>query len=215
MVDDIVLIGGQALNFWAERYRTISELASAAPFTSKDIDFCGESADVERCAKLLGASHKLYGPKDRSVCTGIVTTTDGVQLDFVHTPRGVQSYEVHRRAIRLEQIRVMHPIHVLVSRAANIVQIPRHTPHALKQLRASVFVVREFVREVLTRGDIKSAQKLNENAFDVAIGSDGLAVWREHAIDVFAAVLVDPALGENFAALRYPQMQQRVDALRS
>jgi hypothetical protein len=112
MVDDVVLIGGQALSFWAERYRTVPELASAAPFTSKDIDFCGQSADVERCAELLGASHELYGPRNRSVCTGIVTTTDGVQLDFVHTPRGVRSSEVQRRAIPLEQIRVMHPIHV-------------------------------------------------------------------------------------------------------
>jgi len=215
MVGDVVLIGGQALNFWAERYRTVAELASAAPFTSEDIDFCGQSADVQRCAELLGASHELYGPNDRSVCTGLVTTPDGVNLDFVHTPRGVRADEVQRKAISFEQIRVMHPIHVLMSRAANVVQIPRDTPHALKQLRASVVVVREFIREVLARGKTRGALKLNEAAFAVTISSDGLAVWKNHAIDVFAAVVLEPLLGEKFIQIRYPQMQKRVDALRS
>ncbi len=100
MVGDVVLIGGQALNFWADRFEQSSaELADGAPYTSKDIDFCGNAEHVQRCAQLLGASHHLYGPDDISVCTGIVTTDAGIDLDFVHTPRGVQSSEVKRRAI--------------------------------------------------------------------------------------------------------------------
>ena len=40
---DLVLVGGQAVNFWASYYeRRVPELAREAPFTSKDIDFCGD-----------------------------------------------------------------------------------------------------------------------------------------------------------------------------
>ncbi len=108
----------------------------------------------------------------------------------------------------------MHPIHVLISRAANVVHIPRTDDHALQQLRASVFVVREFVREVLMKPDVKAALKLNEEAFHVAKSDDGQAVWHAHEIDVFAAVLQDWPFGAKFANIRYPQMRKQLDALR-
>ena len=39
------LVGGQALNFWAERYSAhCKELEEYGPFTSKDVDFFGTNA---------------------------------------------------------------------------------------------------------------------------------------------------------------------------
>jgi hypothetical protein len=50
-----VIIGGQAVNYWAERYlSTEPQLAELQPFTSEDIDFKGGHADVERIARQLG-----------------------------------------------------------------------------------------------------------------------------------------------------------------
>src|SRR3954466_15416205 len=49
-----VLIGGQAINYWAERYlSTEPELEKLQPFTSQDIDFKGRRADVGRIAQQL------------------------------------------------------------------------------------------------------------------------------------------------------------------
>ena len=49
-----VLIGGQAVNFWAERYlKAESALGDYGPFTSGDIDFFGGKADVEFIAGQL------------------------------------------------------------------------------------------------------------------------------------------------------------------
>jgi len=49
-----VLIGGQAVNYWAERYfQTESELKALQPFTSEDIDFKGGKQDVKRIAEQL------------------------------------------------------------------------------------------------------------------------------------------------------------------
>ena len=49
-----VLIGGQAVNYWAERYfQTEPELKTLQPFTSEDIDFKGGKQDVKRIAEQL------------------------------------------------------------------------------------------------------------------------------------------------------------------
>jgi len=49
-----ILIGGQAVNYWAERYRAIEpQLEALQPFTSEDIDFKGDQADVRRIATQL------------------------------------------------------------------------------------------------------------------------------------------------------------------
>jgi len=39
--EDIVLIGGQAVNFWSARYAERNAVLDAAPRTSADIDFAG------------------------------------------------------------------------------------------------------------------------------------------------------------------------------
>jgi hypothetical protein len=49
-----VLIGGQAVNYWAEHYLSANpQLEKLQPFTSEDIDFKGGSADVQRIARQL------------------------------------------------------------------------------------------------------------------------------------------------------------------
>lgn len=49
-----ILIGGQAVNYWAERYlSTEPQLKPLQPFTSEDIDFKGRSEDVQRIARQL------------------------------------------------------------------------------------------------------------------------------------------------------------------
>jgi hypothetical protein len=164
---------------------------------------------------VLGGEAVLCGVKDRSICSGIVTTSKGIQIDFVTRPLGVQASEIPRKAISFAHGKVMHPLHVLMSRAANVIHIPRNDSLALKQLRAAVFVVREFIRqEHLKTGNIKAALRLNEEAYKVASGADGIAVWKRHGVDLFAAVTTEPALGENFLSIRYPQMRERLSALR-
>ena len=49
-----LLIGGQAVNYWAERYLAAEpELTKLQPFTSEDIDFKGSREDVQRIARQL------------------------------------------------------------------------------------------------------------------------------------------------------------------
>lgn len=213
---ELVLIGGQALNLWAERYASAApELAAAAPFTSKDIDFLGTAEQVARCAALVGGTHQLFRVSDRTAAAGVVTTPSGFEIDLVRAPRGVRPDELAARAVTLLSTRVMHPIHVLASRAANVVHIPRSDEHSLKQLKAAVIIVREFIREVLRDRGAREAHPLNEWVFKIAESDDSLAVWHSFNIDLFASVLLVPELGEPFASQRYPRMAAKIAAMRS
>ena len=52
--DDLVLVGGQAIGFWVERYiDRVPELEAGAPYASKDIDLRGSREDVEGYAAFL------------------------------------------------------------------------------------------------------------------------------------------------------------------
>src|SRR5688572_25158838 len=64
-----VLIGGQAVNYWAERYESIEpELQSLRPFTSLDIDFHGFRDDVKHISSsgmvsnFLRAARRIFFP---------------------------------------------------------------------------------------------------------------------------------------------------------
>lgn len=209
--DEIVLIGGQALNVWVDRYGGVPELSDAAPFTSKDIDFCGGPEQARRCAAILGGTAQLFTIPDRTTCAGIVRCPDGTQMDFLRVPLGVSPQEMQRRSVPFEHARVLHPMDVLRSRAANIARIPRRTAHAFKQLRASIVVVREFARDVLdSEAATRAVLKLNDEIADLACSDDGLTVWHLHQIDVFNAMLIDARLPQDFVERRVPQLRDHL-----
>jgi hypothetical protein len=68
-----LLIGGQAVNYWAERYRSIEpSLELFQPFTSEDIDFKGNRSDVELIAKQLNLKPAFSDPKEMTSLAGVI-----------------------------------------------------------------------------------------------------------------------------------------------
>jgi hypothetical protein len=223
-----VLVGGQAVNFWAEYYAgRVPQLARAAPFTSKDIDFCGGVRAVRLCAERLGGSAVLASMDDATPNVGIVSFEDGAgarhTIDFIDQPMGLTAREVHRTAIPVDvldargratgaRIRVMHPVLCMESRVHNTMALPSYdTPHALKQLRASILCAREFLRDLLDAGETRAVLKLIERIFAFCTSDrDGRRVQARHDVEPFDAVLDDDRLPERFRAVRFPQMRQEL-----
>ena len=57
---DLVLVGGQAVNFWAFVCEgRVPALARAGPFASRDVDFCGDRRTVRLCAQRLGGRARV------------------------------------------------------------------------------------------------------------------------------------------------------------
>jgi hypothetical protein len=227
LANRIVLVGGQAVNFWAEYFA--GEVAGLVnpDLASKDLDFCGDGAAVRLCAERLGGKAKVATMDDITPNTGIVLFSDeqGVErlIDFIGEPHGLDADEVRRLAVPFDverpgassvQFWVMNPVHSMESRVYDL-GIGKRDRHALAQLKASVLCAREYLRSLLVDLDRpRDVLTLNERIFRFATKGAGKDVAVRFGVEPFNAVLVDHRLPEMFRVKRYPQMQAAVTALR-
>jgi hypothetical protein len=235
LVDEIVLVGGQALNFWADRYAGLdASLGRAAPFTSKDIDFVGDRAAVTLCAERLGGELRLPTIDDVTPSTGIVRFVDGGgverEIDFIDQPYGLRVEDVRRTALPVDfvddarratgiRFKILHPVLSMESRIHNVMGLPGYdSPHALNQARAAVTCARHFLRElldVLGADAVRPVLKLNERIFRFATRDRHGRAAFERGLEPFDAVLVDERLPAAFRERRHPQMVTEVAATRA
>jgi hypothetical protein len=225
---EFVLVGGQAVNFWAGMYEHVTpELAANGPYTSKDIDFAGSKEVVNECAVRLGGRAKLATLDDMNTpSTGLVlfVDEDGYerQIDFLGMVAGVDDnklFETSILATILDEngqpagsFRVMHPEQCLRSRLYNVAHLGYVHAQGLNQLRAAILCAREFAREHQTTA--KDLLQFNERIIRIARWGDGVRVYVRHGIDVMAAVIDDGTLPERFRALRLPFAKAAVERAR-
>jgi hypothetical protein len=229
----VVLVGGQAVAFWAE-YLSKPGLELTVVAT-KDIDFEGARTIAQRAGKLLDAKVKLPRASDRTPLTGVVTFVDSAgherELDFIESPRGLSAQDVRDTAIQVavanpaggDDIRfwVMHPERSMESRVHNVVELRRTGSISMSQLEVSIDTAREWSRRIL--GDdslgLRTRQRavldLNERIFRKCRSDNSFkALYRRHGTDPFEAVLVDDRLPKQFNETRYPQMVAALEAKR-
>lgn len=238
LAGDLVLIGGQAVNFWAEYYASrVPELAREAPFTSRDIDFCGTRKLVKRCALRLGGTPHVTSFDDHGASqagTVVYLDENGTTrvLDVMNAPHGLDARDVAETSIEADildhgapmglKFLVMHPERCFESRVHNEgLSAKRGRPLPLKQLRASIHCAREFTRDVLHvapldgRVRVRTALKLNERiARFCTYNKHARALYQLYGIDPSDAILLDDALPEAFRTVRYPQIKARLIARR-
>lgn len=224
---DLVLVGGQAVNFWATYYLDRApELAEKAPYTSKDIDFSASHAAVKECAKRLGGTARLASLDDMNTPnTGTVVFVDydgyERQIDFLTVPAGLVAEEVTRTSFPARILgddgstaatfHVLHPVLSLRSRIHNVAFIDGYqTPHALNQLRAAIVSAREYVLEAIEAGEIDIALKANERNYKTVLYRGGAEVYVRHGIDAFGALVDDERLPTKFSTEQYPRMHANV-----
>lgn len=242
VTEQLVLVGGQAINVWAEFYLAqgrAGELAADAPFVSKDIDFCASRAAMQTfAARLPKARARVATLDDATSQVGLVQFVDEAgqerQIDFLGAPFGMNAKAVAVASIPLDvldaggrptghRLRVMHPIDCLESRIHNVVGLADayDTPRGHRQLRAAVVCTREALVDILNTPPtddfhpVRAVLDLNERIFALCLRDrHGRVVRVRTGIDPFDAVLIDPRLGDRFLTVRLPQVQARLVALR-
>ncbi|MBX3208806.1 MAG: hypothetical protein KF764_27490 [Labilithrix sp.] len=231
---ELVLVGGQAVNFWATFYEDrVPALAGEAPFTSKDIDFCGDQRAVRSCAERLGGHARVATFDEATPNSGTVVFVDAAgvtrTLDVVSAPFGLDAPEVHATALPVEilddgdsgpRFFVMHPVLSLESRVHNVVGLPAYydNEQGLRQLRASILIAHEFLRDVLDGGmdvDVeersRTVLKLNERIFRFSTRDrHAKELYRAKGIDPAEALLDDERLPASFRTTRWAQMQEQL-----
>jgi hypothetical protein len=169
MSADMVLVGGQALAFWMKRYGIDAQGA----MISNDGDALGEVRAALRLATQLQARLVLPDPSALTslvaqlripVADGKVRNIDVLQV--LYTISGLaKSNEFTRRVrdnavtVQIEpgfEIRVMHPLDVLESRAHNAVGLVQDKgEHVVTQAKWAIAVAREVILRTAARPGIE------------------------------------------------------------
>jgi len=167
-VEGALLVGGQALNFWAERYsEKAPELSDYAPFASKDIDFFGTGTVAAKIAERLGGRVQYPKENDHTPNAAVVhATIEGheLEIDILSHVIGPPADKLLKQMVIMDfpmrsggdetaiALAVMHPLHCLQSRAANVITLGRKYDVAKRQLNAAPIVLREYISEALGDG---------------------------------------------------------------
>ena len=195
-----VLVGGQALAFWADHF-AVRRPPDLEPAVSADADFIADGELARKLARVLKWKPWIPGFDDATFQTGKVThkLPDGSvkQVDLLASVAGLATESVVRRALEMEvpqigRLRVMHPIDVLDSRIQNLALIPaKRTPTGVSQARLAIDVARAFISgEVDERGERKALQWL-ERIAAIALDERALGVFFRYEIDPLLAVPIE------------------------
>ena len=198
---DAVVVGGQALNIWGERYwpRAEQELSAFAPLQSKDIDFLGDHRAAEALAHRLGGRADRPRPDHMATPSAAVVRVviDGRShvIDFLHGLAGLDVRRVVARAVELEVdgprgpigVVVLHPMDVLRARIAAVTVLRRSDPGARRQLGAAPVIAREHVVELLATDDPEDRDDAQDLVREmIALGAHPAhdVVLARHGIDL-------------------------------
>jgi len=152
-----ILIGGQAVNYWAERYLAVEpSLQQFLPFTSADIDFRGNRDDVRHIAAQLDAT-PVYPPKVAiTALAGVIPIRIGKtksNVEIVRHVPGVTAAAIEALAVQAEwegrHIRVLEPISLLAGKLELALTISQTERQDVQHVHILIYCVRGFLRELL------------------------------------------------------------------
>lgn len=220
-----VLVGGQAVALWAERYPIAR--AGAEVFVSSDVDFLGGADEAEVCAKALGGFVVVeQAPFDSIPITAakvVFTDSAGHErvVDFLINLSGVKrASDVLAKAVTFEHSKgklfVMDPFNCLRTRLANICRLHRTDAKSLAQARTALRVLREWLVDPEVHAPPRGSLRWIESVFSYAERDpDARDSARLHQIDAFDAVRPHAGLPSKFNDVRYPQMRAKISSRRS
>ncbi len=152
-----VLIGGQAVNYWAEHYLAAEPaLQKHVPFTSGDIDFRGNRDDVRHIAGQLDLTAVFPDKVSMTALAGAIPFKIGKErsnIEIVRLIPGVPVLTVDAMAIGAEfsgqQIRVLDPISLLLCKVNLSLTVSQENRQDVAHLKILIFCVRGFLRDAL------------------------------------------------------------------
>jgi hypothetical protein len=217
---DMILVGGQALAFWAAYY----SVPAPAIAVTKDVDFVGTRADVERLARGLGGKATFRRQRDLTLLTGQIEKDlpggDYINIDVLYRVYGDVSPEsLAKRAVVAEspagKFRVMHPLDVLQGRLENVYGlVEKQDEHGIAQLQLAIAMVTKFLRDIASKeaehGEtvrrpvtLRHLRRIEA----LALSDAGRKVAKRYNVHVADAIDPVPLLHiESFAAKKLPQL---------
>ena len=214
--ENTVLIGGQAVAFWARFFRIRPRL----PALTVDIDYLGTKAEAKRASARLKLPHTLriatfddHTPNSALLSVTLAGYPEPVLIDYLASIVGVESKAIEKSAVTVEfegePLRVLHPLQLLQAKIWNLYRLERkRTPEGIEQARLAIEIAAAFIAQA----DMPQREMLN--AIE-AIGRFAPTVPARFASDNYrldclkavpASVLRKGVLPEAFHKKRWPQI---------
>jgi len=226
---DLVLVGGQALAFWAIRFG-IAPPPTRTAAISHDVDFLAPSAadvaSVERLAASIGAN--AFYPHQRALTSLVgqairdLPDDEYINVDVIFKIVGIEAGAVRKRAVPVTdavtkvEFRVMHPLDVLGSRLLNLHKLAeKQNDKGRMQLGLAIQVAREFLRregKELPPKEMASGRSPIQDyvSFIEKLAKDdaGRKVADRHGLHVADAIDPRPIPYGPFWSKRWPALQK-------
>ena len=228
----IVLVGGQALNFWAETLGIATADAAGlyGPALSDDIDFLGSARAAIAFGAATGGKVAVAGWESaHSPNTALVTLDiDGEShlIDFLSGMKGFSPEELERVrtwSVPLKLGReaprpmsVMHPAHCLEAQLENVYgQLNRRAEPGGDRYVGRVRLAIEACRRITLRhahqGDARSALKVAEKVHEFSLLGTSMRARVEDDLRVESGIADTPAMPAEFLTKRLPQLRRELE----
>lgn len=222
-----VLVGGQAVAFWAAHFRAQPRL----PALTRDIDYFGTAAQAKKASARLTFRHKLKiatlddaTPNAAVLAIYLEGYEHPILIDYLQQIIGLESREINKSAVLIEyegqQIKVLHPLLLLRAKVSNLYQLEvKRTPEGIEQARLSIEIAAAFVCSLI---DVAAPQrellKSIESIARFAATDAARYVKQNYNLDCFGAIpqraLSEGVLPVAFHEKRWPQLKSAASSKR-
>jgi hypothetical protein len=227
----IVVVAGQAVNFWADRYLADEpELAAFRPFTSRDLDLLGTIANAYRLAE--EAHSKVEQLRKRKsgaspVVANVSVATGNIirSVQFLRSVRGVTNTEITENAIPFRRGEVTvyfaDPITTLKAKLHNLVGLEQKGRNDAKHVEILRLCVPCFLGGLLASADetdsaakqslasVQRVLKLSESRMARQLPSESRFDWKT-LIPIKRLNKVRNARFKNFREQEFDRWRRRI-----
>ena len=210
-----LLVGGQALAFWAVWFK-IESPAELGDKITTHADFIGSSTNAGALNKQLHWTMWTPSLDDSTPQTAKLTKkvdNNGVkQIDFLHSIVGLDTKEIRKRAVAINlppssKISILHPVDVLTSRLKNLQHLPeKQNEVGVAQAHLAIKIASAFLGTLLATPYRRELPTWVEHVARIALDKSLGNTLDRYGLDPLKSIPVGDIEVPEFKAKRWPQL---------
>lgn len=211
-----VLIGGQAVAFWARYFGIQSRL----PVLTNDIDYLATIAEAKRISARLRIPHTLkvaslddHTPNSAVILVELEGYPEPVLIDYLASIIGVKSEAIAESAVLVEfegePLRVLHPLHLLQAKIWNLYRLDeKRNQEGIEQARLAIEIAAAFIQQqkMPRRGLLDAIEAIGRFAATAPARFVAERFGLKCLDAIPQSVFEDGVLPEEFHKKRWPQI---------
>jgi hypothetical protein len=227
----LILVGGQALEVWSVLLDVPAPGGSGTPLT-EDTDWLGGANDAQWLADQLVATMsielKLATLDDSTPNTAVMLlhrngTERVLLMDFLHSVTGLTDRAIHALAVTIDlphqetgdtvTLRVLHPLHCMASRLANLkTHESKRNGNGVQQAQWAIDILAAWLRVVVQDGQEKQVRKACQSVAKLAQKDYARYCYHAYQLDPLQAIssAMVAAGGNGFNTQDWPTTIERI-----